>query len=320
MNHCDVTAIGELLIDLTQNGISKQGNPVLEANPGGAPCNVLAFLARMGHHVGFLGKVGRDGFGDQLEATLVETGIDTRGLCRDETVHTTLAVVHTKQDGDRDFSFYRKPGADVMLRPQELDERMIRSSKLLHYGSLSMTEEPCHSATKRAIAIAEEAGILRSFDPNLREPLWDSLDAAKEQILYGLAHCDILKISDNEILWLTGKQDYDAAVAWIQENYHISLIFLTLGKDGSRAYCGTVRAEQSGFCVKTVETTGAGDAFMGAMLHQILKMGWRDYTQKELEGMLRFANAAAAIVTTRAGALRVMPSAEEIQTILTTRD
>lgn len=320
MNHCDVTAIGELLIDLTQNGISKQGNPVLEANPGGAPCNVLAFLARMGHHVGFLGKVGRDGFGDQLEAALVETGIDTRGLCRDETVHTTLAVVHTKQDGDRDFSFYRKPGADVMLRPQELDERMIRSSKLLHFGSLSMTEEPCHSATKRAIAIAEEAGILRSFDPNLREPLWDSLDAAKEQILYGLAHCDILKISDNEILWLTGKQDYDAAVAWIQENYHISLIFLTLGKDGSRAYCGTVRAEQSGFCVKTVETTGAGDAFMGAMLHQILKMGWRDYTQKELEGMLRFANAAAAIVTTRAGALRVMPSAEEIQTILTTRD
>lgn len=316
MDHYDVTAIGELLIDLTQNGISKQGNPVLEANPGGAPCNVLSFLAKMGHKVGFLGKVGRDGFGDQLENALVETGIDTRGLRRDSTIPTTLAVVHTKSDGDRDFSFYRKPGADVMLTAEELDEPMICSSKLLHFGSLSMTEEPCRSATRRAITIAEEAGILRSFDPNLREPLWDSLEAARQQILYGLAHCDILKISDNEILWLTGKQDYDAAVAWIQENYHIPLIFLTLGRDGSRAYCGTVRAEQSGFCVKTVETTGAGDTFMGAMLHQILEMGWKRYPQQELETMLRFANAAAAAVTTRAGALRVMPSLEEIQTIL----
>lgn len=316
MNQYDVTAIGELLIDLTQNGISKQGNPVLEANPGGAPCNVLSFLTKMGHKVGFLGKVGRDGFGDQLEAALVEVGIDTRGLRRDDAVHTTLAVVHTKPDGDRDFSFYRKPGADVMLTAEELDEPMIRSSKLLHFGSLSMTEEPCSNATRRAIAIAEEAGILRSFDPNLREPLWDSLDAARQQILYGLAHCDILKISDNEILWLTGEDDYDAAVAWIQENYHIPLIFLTLGKDGSRAYCGSVRAQQPGFCVATVETTGAGDTFMGAMLHQILEMGWKCYSRQELESMLRFANAAAAIVTTRAGALRVMPSLEEIQTIL----
>ena len=316
MDHYDVTAIGELLIDLTQNGISKQGNPVLEANPGGAPCNVLSFLAKMGHKVGFLGKVGRDGFGDQLENARVETGIDTRGLRRDSTIPTTLAVVHTKSDGDRDFSFYRKPGADVMLTAEELDEPMIRSSKLLHFGSLSMTEEPCRSATKRAIASAEKAGILRSFDPNLREPLWDSLDTAKEQISYGLAHCDILKISDNEILWLSGRDDYDAAVTWIQENYHIPLIFLTLGKDGSRAYCGSVRAQQPGFCVATVETTGAGDTFMGAMLHQILEMGWKCYSRQELESMLRFANAAAAIVTTRAGALRVMPSLEEIQTIL----
>ena len=142
---------------------------------------------------------------------------------------------------------------------------------------------------------------------------------AREQIVYGLSHCDILKISDNEILWLSGKDDYDAAVAWIQENYHIPLIFLTLGKDGSHAYCGDVRAQQPGFYVKTVETTGAGDTFMGAMLHQILEMGWKRYSQQELESMLRFANAAAAIVTTRAGALRVMPSLKEIQTILLTR-
>ena len=318
MGKYDVVALGELLIDLTQNGLSVQGNPTLEANPGGAPCNVLALLSKLGHKTAFIGKVGQDGFGNQLEEALVETGISAEGLCRDKAVHTTLAVVHTFADGDRDFSFYRNPGADVMLAEQELDEPMIRSSKLLHFGSLSMTEEPCRSATKRAIAIAEEAKILRSFDPNLRAPLWDSLDAAREQIVYGLSHCDILKISDNEILWLSGKQDYDAAVAWIQENYHIPLIFLTLGKDGSHAYCGDVRAQQPGFYVKTVETTGAGDTFMGAMLHQILEMGWKRYSQPELERMLRFANAAAAIITTRAGALRVMPSAEEIQTILST--
>ena len=315
MNY-DVTALGELLIDLTQNGRSTQGNPILEANPGGAPCNVLAFLAKMGHKAAFIGKVGKDGFGEQLTKGLVETGISTEGLMYDEAVHTTLAVVHTYADGDRDFSFYRNPGADMMLKAEEVKDEIIRNSKIFHFGSLSMTDEPVRSAHLHALKVAEEAGILRSYDPNLRPPLWPNLDVAKENILELMGHCDILKISDNEIQWLSGKEDYDEGITWLRERYDIPLIFLTLGKDGSRAYCGEIRTEQPGFKLNTIETTGAGDTFFGSVLHHILNKGFRPYTKEELDEMLRFANAAAALVTTRRGALRVMPSEAEIAEVL----
>ena len=315
MNY-DVTALGELLIDLTQNGMSEQGNPILEANPGGAPCNVLACLSKMGHKAAFIGKVGKDGFGDQLAAGLMETGISTEGLLFDTNVHTTLAVVHTFADGDRDFSFYRNPGADMMLKAEEVKDEIIRSSKIFHFGSLSMTDEPVRSAHLHALKVAEEAGILRSYDPNLRPPLWPNLEVAKENILELMGHCDILKISDNEIQWLSGKEDYDEGIAWLRSHYDIPLIFLTLGKDGSRAYCGSVRTEQAGFKMNTIETTGAGDTFFGSVLHHILTKGFRPYTKEELDEMLRFANAAAALVTTRRGALRVMPSEEEIAAVL----
>ena len=312
----DVTALGELLIDLTQNGISEQGNPILEANPGGAPCNVLACLSKMGHKTAFIGKVGKDGFGEQLTKGLEETGISTEGLQYDTQVHTTLAVVHTYADGDRDFSFYRNPGADMMLKPEEVNEDIIKNSAIFHFGSLSMTDEPCRSAHLHALKAAEEAGVLRSYDPNLRPPLWPNLDVAKENILELMGHCDILKISDNEIQWLSGKEDYDEGIAWLRERYDIPLIFLTLGKDGSRAYCGSVKTEQPGFKLNTIETTGAGDTFFGSVLHHILTLGFRPYTKEELDEMLRFANAAAALVTTRRGALRVMPSQEEIAAVL----
>ena len=315
MNY-DVTALGELLIDLTQNGMSEQGNPILEANPGGAPCNVLACLSNHGHKTAFIGKVGKDGFGEQLTKGLVETGISTEGLQYDTQVHTTLAVVHTYADGDRDFSFYRNPGADMMLKAEEVDEKIIKNSKIFHFGSLSMTDQPVRSAHLHALKIAEEAGCLRSYDPNLRPPLWPNLEVAKENILELMAHCDILKISDNEIQWLSGKEDYDEGIAWLRSQFDIPLIFLTLGKDGSRAYCGDVRTQQAGFKLNTIETTGAGDTFFGSVLHQILEKGFRPYTKEELDEMLRFANAAAALVTTRRGALRVMPSAEEIEAIL----
>ena len=315
MNY-DVTALGELLIDLTQNGMSEQGNPILEANPGGAPCNVLACLSKMGHKTAFIGKVGKDGFGEQLTKGLEETGISTEGLQYDTQVHTTLAVVHTYADGDRDFSFYRNPGADMMLRPEELDADMIRNSKIFHFGSLSMTDEPVRSAHLQALKVAEEAGVLRSYDPNLRPPLWPNLEVAKENILELMAHCDILKISDNEIQWLSGKEDYDEGIAWLRSQFDIPLIFLTLGKNGSRAYCGDVRTQQAGFKMNTIETTGAGDTFFGSVLHHILEKGFRPYTAEELDEMLRFANAAAALVTTRRGALRVMPSAAEIAEVL----
>lgn len=312
----DITALGELLIDLTQNGMSEQGNPILEANPGGAPCNVLSCLSKMGHKAAFIGKVGKDGFGEQLAAGLVETGISTEGLLYDEAVHTTLAVVHTYADGDRDFSFYRNPGADMMLKPEEVREDIIENSRIFHFGSLSMTDEPVRSAHLHALKVAEKAGVLRSYDPNLRPPLWPNLDVAKENILELMSHCDILKISDNEIQWLSGKEDYDAGIAWLRERYDIPLIFLTLGKDGSRAYCGSVRAEQPGFKLNTIETTGAGDTFFGSVLHHVLEKGFRPYTKEELDEMLTFANAAAALVTTRRGALRVMPSKEEIAEVI----
>lgn len=319
MKNYDVVALGELLIDLTQNGISQQGNPILEANPGGAPCNVLAQLSKLGHPTAFIGKVGADGFGNQLEDALKEAGISTDGLLRDETVHTTLAVVHTLADGDRDFSFYRNPGADMQLRTEEINWELIQRAKIFHFGTLSMTDEPVRSATYAAIAEAERCGILRSFDPNLRPPLWRNLEEAKEQVLYGLAHCDILKISDNEIQWLTGLEDFDQGASWIQERFPaIRLMLLSLGKDGSRAYAGGIRAEVNGFCVDTIETTGAGDTFFGAVLHHVLMWGLSSYTKEQLTQMLTFANAAAALVTTRRGALRVMPSNEEIAFLMKT--
>ena len=316
MEKYDVVALGELLIDLTQNGYSGQGNPLLEANPGGAPCNVLALLTKLGHSTAFIGKVGRDGFGDQLEKALTETGISTAGLLRDDQVHTTLAVVHTLAGGDRDFSFYRNPGADMCLHTQEINRELIRQARIFHFGTLSMTDEPVRSATYAAIAEAEAHGVLRSFDPNLRPPLWRTLDEAKEQVLYGMAHCDILKISDNEIQWLTQQENFDAGVRWIRQRFpNIRLLLLSMGKDGSRGYSGDAMAEVKGFSVSAIETTGAGDTFFGGILHHVLAWGLREYTRQELEEMLTFANAAAALVTTRKGALRVMPSLAEIQAL-----
>ena len=317
MSKYDVTALGELLIDFTENGTSAQGNPVLEANPGGAPCNVLSMLNRLGHKTNFIGKIGKDMFGDQLEAALKEVGIGTEGLMRDDEVHTTLAFVHTAPDGDREFSFYRNPGADMMLSEDDVDAGQIKNSTIFHFGSLSMTDEVCRKATRKAIAIAEEAGILMSYDPNLREPLWKSMDLAKEQISYGLEHCNILKISDNEIQWLTGREDYDEGIAMVQEKYNIPLILLSLGKTGSRAYTKNCRVEVPAFIQEnTIETTGAGDTFGACILHYVLEHGWKEYSEEELKEMLTFANAAASIVTTRKGALRVMPTKEEVQAML----
>ena len=317
MKKYDVTALGELLIDFTENGVSGQGNPLFEANTGGAPCNVLAMLTKLGHKTAFIGKVGDDFFGKQLKEAIEEVGIDSTGLCMDKEIHTTLAMVHTYPDGDRDFSFYRNPGADMMLKESEVKEELIKESKLFHFGTLSMTHEDVRKATKKAIQIAEDAGNIISFDPNLREPLWNSLDEAKEQILYGLSHCHILKISDNEIQWLTGQEDYTDGVKWILERYQIPLILVSMGKEGSRAYYGGKMVEVKPFIQKnTIETTGAGDTFCGCVLHYICEHGLENLTEENLFEMLQFANAAASIITTRKGALRVMPEEKEIAGLL----
>ena len=266
----DVVALGELLIDFTENGISSQGNPLFEANPGGAPCNVLAMLTKLGHKTAFIGKVGNDFFGKQLEDAIKAIGINVTGLRKDDKVHTTLALVHTYPDGDRDFSFYRDPGADMMLTEEEIPEELILETRIFHFGTLSMTHEKVRRATKKAVAIAKQAGAIISFDPNIREPLWNSMDEAREQVLYGLGQCHILKISDNEIQWLTGKNDYTEAVKWIREKYDIPLILVSMGKEGSRAYYQDRMVEKAPFINEnTIETTGAGDTFCACVLHYI---------------------------------------------------
>ena len=313
----DVLALGELLIDFTENGISGQGNTIFEANPGGAPCNVLAMLNKLGHKTAFMGKVGVDIFGNKLKAVLDEVGIDTSALVMDPDVRTTLAFVQTFADGDRDFSFYRNPGADMMLKEEELKTDMLSECEIFHFGTLSMTHDEVRRATKKAIALAKENGALISFDPNLRPPLWSSLDLAKEQVAYGLGQCDVLKISDNEIQWFTGKEDYDEGIAVLQETYHIPLILLSLGKEGSRAYYKGLRVEKAPYLQEnTIETTGAGDTFGGSCLHFVLKYGLDNLDEEKLLEMLSFANGAASLITTRKGALKVMPEVDEVNKLI----
>lgn len=310
----DVTALGELLIDFTENGTSAQGNPIMEANPGGAPCNVLAMLERLGKKTAFIGKVGKDMFGNQLKAAVEEVGIDTRALIMDEEVHTTLAFVHTYPDGDRDFSFYRNPGADMMLTKDEVPDDLIRDSRIFHFGTLSSTHEGVREATRHAIEVAKEAGCIITFDPNLRPPLWKSLEDARVEIEYGLTKCDVLKISDNEVEFLFDTTDYDKGAALIEEKYHIPLVLITLGKDGSRAYYNGRRVECAPFLQEhTIETTGAGDTFCASILNYVLDHGLEDLSDENLMEMLTFANAGASLITTRKGALRVMPTREEVE-------
>lgn len=314
----DVVALGELLIDFTQSGMSSQGNPLFEANPGGAPANVLAMLRRLGRCCAFVGKVGADSFGDLLEATLREKQIDVRALLRDPEVPTTLAVVHTLPGGERDFSFYRKPGADVLLTAEELDPALLRDCHIFHFGSLSLTGEPCRSATRRAVALAKEAGALISFDPNLREPLWEDLERAREEIAWGLSQCDVLKIADNELCFMTGCKAFDTGVALLREHFpNLRLVNVTAGAEGSYAYCRETRMFVPACALEgVIETTGAGDTFCACVLHFLLDHGLDGLTGEDLTAMLRFANAAAYLVTTKRGALHSMPSVEEVRKVL----
>ena len=321
MSSYDVTALGELLIDFTENGVSTQGNPILEANPGGAPCNVLAMLNKLGKKTAFIGKVGNDTFGRMLAGEVEKSGTDVSNLVFDDKVHTTLAFVHTKPGGDRDFSFYRNPGADMMLKKEEVMEEVIKNSRIFHFGTLSSTHEGVREATRYAIDVAKKSGKLVSFDPNLREPLWESLEDARREITYGLTQCDILKISDNEVEFMTGTTDYAKGAAILKDTYGIPLMFVTLGKEGSRAYYKDLAVEVAPFLQEgAIETTGAGDTFEACALNYVLDHGMDQLTEQDLKELLTFANAGASIITTRRGALRVMPSEEEIRQLAAQRN
>ena len=314
----DVVALGELLIDFTQNGLSEQGNLLFEANPGGAPANVLAMLRKLGKRCAFIGKVGRDEFGALMERILSDCGIDVSALRRDDEIPTTLAVVHTLPGGDRDFSFYRRPGADLMLREDELDEDMLRSCRIFHFGTLSLTDEPCRSATVRALTLARQSGALISFDPNLRPPLWRSEDEAREAISWGLERCDVLKIADNELLFMTGESDFDRGAAILRGRYpNIRLLNVTAGAEGSHSYYADLHVFEPA-CRRggVIETTGAGDTFCASVLAYVLDHGLDGLHEKGLREMLRFANTAAYLVTTKKGAIRSMPEKRQVEALL----
>ena len=318
MKRIDVVALGELLIDFTSSGESGQGNPLFEANPGGAPCNVLALLNKLGKKTAFLGKVGDDMFGHMLKDTVREAGIDVSGLSFSKDIPTTLAFVKTYEDGDRDFSFYRKPGADMMLEEADLNEDLLRNTKIFHFGTLSMTHDTIRKTTKEAIRIAKEAGAVISFDPNLRVPLWESLGDAKEQIAYGLSVCDVLKIADNEIEFMTGTKDFDEGARILKEKYpQIKILNVTAGADGSYCYYGSQKMFVPSYRLGgTIETTGAGDTFCGSVLNYVLEHGLEEYSKEQIHDMLSFANAAAYLVTTKKGAIRSMPERDEIEKII----
>ena len=322
MKFFDVVALGELLIDFTENGKTSQDNVLFEANPGGAPCNVLAMLKKLGRSCAFIGKVGDDIFGHQLREVIRESGINTDALLTDAGVRTTLAFVKTAPNGDRDFSFYRNPGADMMLTEDELPGDMLRNTRIFHFGSLSMTHEAVRQATRKAVETAKAAGAVISFDPNLRPPLWDSLSTARDQIRWGLSQADVVKIADNEVSFMTGEEDLSRGAEVLLDLYpNIRLLNVTAGPDGSFACCCGHRVFVPAFRLGgTIETTGAGDTFCACVLHDILENGLENRSEESLRGMLRFANAAAYLVTTRKGAIRSMPEMHQVVELLKSRD
>ncbi|MCD8300551.1 MAG: carbohydrate kinase [Clostridiales bacterium] len=301
----DVTAIGELLIDFACTGINEVGYPAMSANPGGAPGNFLAALNKYGCRTAFLGKVGTDAFGKMLIDTLAAAGIETQGIVEDDSVFTTLAFVTLDESGDRTFSFARKPGADTRLRFDELDLSLIDNCRDFHFGSLSLTDEPMRSTTKRAVAYAKERGKWISYDPNLRKPLWKSMDEAGEQLLWGISQADIVKISDEEVDFLWNCPYLEAAQK-MHEEYGVKLVFITLGSDGcfysNGSSFGVVPTPDG---IHVVDTTGAGDIFGGSALSRLLATGKElsDITGGDMRSAALFACCAASLSTQAHGGI-----------------
>ena len=311
----DVAALGELLIDFTCLSTDADGYPTMAAHPGGAPANYLAALTKFGAKTAMIGKVGNDAFGRLLIKTLKGAGIDTRGMLVSDDVFTTLAFVTLDDSGDREFSFARKPGADTQLRYDEIDLGVIDTSKVLHFGTLSMTNEPARDATYKAVEYAAGHGKLISFDPNLRKPLWDDLDEAKRQMLWGLGHADVVKISDEETEFLFGLAPEEAA-KHIVDSFGVRLVYVTCGAEGcfyrTKTASGFVNA-LSGIAVK--DTTGAGDIFGGSAMYGLLRAGGvpEKLTAEKLENIVSFACASAGLSTTRAGGISSVPERGEVE-------
>lgn len=315
----DIVALGELLIDFTPAGRTNNENPLYEMNPGGAPANVLATLAKWGKKTAFIGKVGEDYFGNYLCSVLKDININCSGLLFSKDVRTTVAVVSLNNKGEREFDFYRNPGADMMLSKEELNLNMIKSTKIFHFGSVSMTDEPSRTATLEAVEYAKSKGSIISYDPNLRALLWRSLDEAKKNIITGLTYADILKISEEELYFITGINDIKKGSEFILNKYRTKWIFVTLGPKG--CYFKSYRGETSvaSFNVEAIDTTGAGDIFLASVLFQLLENNKKieDIALWEMEEIVRFANAAAALTVTKRGAIPAIPMIKEIKELIT---
>lgn len=316
----DITALGELLIDFTQYGVSENGRRLFEQNPGGAVSNVLAAASKLGLSTAFIGKVGSDMHGRFLRDTLLECGIDASGLIIAEDVFTTLAFV-SLNNGERSFSFARKPGADTCLRADELNKEQLTNTKIFHIGSLSMTDEPVRSATIEAVKMAKSSGALISYDPNYRASLWKNEEEAKKQMRFLLPYVDIMKLSDEETALLTDIEDPRQACLSLCKT-GIKCVCVTLGKDGAYVGLGNECEKSEPFPVeRVVDTTGAGDAFWGGFLSAflIMNMNIGKLTMKEACLCAKWGNAAASLCTQRRGALCMMPDRAEVERLLSSR-
>ncbi|XP_057958087.1 fructokinase-2 [Malania oleifera] len=313
-----IVSFGEMLIDFvpTVSGVSLAEAPGFLKAPGGAPANVAIAVARLGGKAAFVGKLGDDEFGHMLAGILKENGVSAEGINFDKAARTALAFVTLRADGEREFMFYRNPSADMLLTPEELNLEQIRSAKVFHYGSISLIVEPCRSAHLRAMEVAKEAGALLSYDPNLRLPLWPSAAEAREQIMSIWDKAEVIKVSDVELEFLTGSDKIDDAAAMSLWHPNLKLLLVTLGEHGCRYYTKNFHGSMEAFHVKAVDTTGAGDSFVGALLCKIVDDRSVLDDEQKLREVLKYANACGAITTTKKGAIPALPTDADVLTLL----
>jgi fructokinase len=310
----DVVALGELLIDFTPAGKSENGNTLFEMNPGGAPANVLTVVTKLGGKSAFIGKVGDDQFGHFLRQVLENNNIETKGLKNTILANTTLAFVHLDKSGERSFTFYRNPGADMMLNNDDIDLSLIDNSKIFHFGSLSLTDEPSRTATLTALKYAKRNNKIISYDPNWRPTLWKDEKSAKKEMFFPLKYVDIVKLSLEEMQFLTGESNIQIA-SDILYNMGIKLVLVTLGQDGCYYKHSSGYGQIPAYSVDVVDTTGAGDAFLGGVLYNISKIGYslEKVSRREIEKIIEFSNAVGGLCTTKKGAIPAMPTMEDVR-------
>lgn len=314
----DIVALGECLIDFVSIDGDDKLKIRLEGNPGGAPANVLAQASKLGGKTAFIGKIGADSFGAVLRKALVGAGIDVSALVVSADDATTLAIVSLDESGNRSFSFYRNRTADILLDEREVNLDIIRDCRIFHFGSVSMTAEPARTATLSAARYARREGAVVSYDPNLRVPLWKDLDEARRVILGGLGLAQLVKLSDDELRFLTGKEDIEEGIASISSSFDFRLLAVTLGPRGCMLRLGGKTYEAPAYPVSPVDTTGAGDSFWGALLSRILSIDKpiESYSDEEIYGVMRFANAAGSLTTTKRGAIPALPDEGAILSLI----